>query len=138
MYNCLINHFYPLNTFDVVLCKYIYFLRSFYFLKTNLLLITTDWESFDVKHHFINTFLCVTKFATIKLVVTTHATNISNSTLISMRAMWHYFYIGLACQNCFAHLVLVLLALSMALLFREGSDKDWTQYTAFWLTDFLE
>ena len=35
--------------------------------------------------------------------------------MISMRDMSHYFYVGLACQNCFAHSVLVLIAISMAL-----------------------
>ena len=28
-------------------------------------------------------------------------------TMTSIRAMWHYIYIGLICQNCFAHSVLV-------------------------------
>ena len=32
--------------------------------------------------------------------------------------MWHHFYIGLVWQNCFAHSVLVLIALSII-----GSDK---------------
>ena len=66
-------------------------------------------------------FWCVTSFhqyffVTIKLIAVTSITNIKNSsTIISMRAMWQHFYIGLACQNCFAHSVLVLMALSMAL-----------------------
>ena len=33
-----------------------------------------------------------------------------------MRAMWHHFCIGLICQNCIAHSVLVLIVLSMILL----------------------
>ena len=33
-----------------------------------------------------------------------------------MRAMQYYFCIGLVCQNCFAHSMMVLVALSMALL----------------------
>ena len=51
-----------------------------------------------------------------QVIVTTCITNINNSlTVISMRVMWHLFYIGLVCQKCFAYSVLVLIALSMAL-----------------------
>ena len=45
-----------------------------------------------------------------------------------MRAMWHDFYIGLACQNCFAYSVLVLMALSMALSIKTEHNTlrfDW-------------
>ena len=42
-------------------------------------------------------------------------TIINNSlTMISSRVMGHHFYIGLVCQNCFPHSVLVIIALSMA------------------------
>ena len=42
----------------------------------------------------------MTKFATIKLIVATSITNINTSlTIISMRAIWHHFYIGLACHR---------------------------------------
>ena len=42
-------------------------------------------------------------------------TNISNLLImISMRDMWHHFYTGLVCQNCFAYSVLVLIALSVS------------------------
>ena len=45
--------------------------------------------------------------------MTARLNNIYNSlTMISKSAMWHHFYIGLVCQNCFAHSVLVLIALS--------------------------
>ena len=38
--------------------------------------------------------------------------NIKNwLTMICMRVMWHHFYIGFVCQNCFANLVLVLMVL---------------------------
>ena len=33
--------------------------------------------------------------------------------MISMRAMWHHFNIGLVCKNCFAYSVLILLAPSI-------------------------
>ena len=56
------------------------------------------------------------KFATMELLVATSITNINNLlAMISMRAMRHYFDIGLIYQSCFAHSVLVLIALSMAL-----------------------
>ena len=58
----------------------------------------------------------MTKVAIIKRMVATRITNINNSlTMVRMRVMWHHFYIGLACQNWFAHSVLVLMALSMSL-----------------------
>ena len=57
-------------------------------------------------------------------------TNISNSlTMISMRVMWHHIYVRLVCQNCSAHSVLVLIALSMALSnFVKGPIRS-TRYT---------
>ena len=57
------------------------------------------------------------KVATVKIIVATRITNINNSiSMISMRANWHHFYIGLVCQNCLAHsVVLALMTLSMAL-----------------------
>ena len=51
-----------------------------------------------------------------QLVMATRMSNINNSsTMISMRVMWHHFYIGLACQNCFAYPVLVLVVRFMVL-----------------------
>ena len=60
----------------------------------------------------------------------THITNINNSlTMISMRVMWHQFYIGLVCQNCFAHSLLVLMTLFMVLSnFVKGTIR-WIRYT---------
>ena len=50
----------------------------------------------------------MTKVATIKLIVAARITNINNSlTMTSMRVMWHQFYIGFVCQNCFALSVLI-------------------------------
>ena len=58
----------------------------------------------------------MTIVATINLIVVARITNINNSlTIISMRIMSDHFYIGLVCQNCFAHSVLALMALSLAL-----------------------
>ena len=60
----------------------------------------------------------------------THITNINNSlTMISMRVMWHQFYIGLVCQNFFAHSLLVLMTLFMVLSnFVKGTIR-WIRYT---------
>ena len=64
------------------------------------------------------------KFAAIKLTIATRMTNINNSlTIIRMTAMWHDFYIGLVCQNCFAHSVMVLVELSMMLSILQGSAR---------------
>ena len=61
-------------------------------------------------------YLFVNDKSCYQLVVATRITNITNSlTMISMRFKWYHFYIGLVCQNCFAHSVLVLMALSMGL-----------------------
>ena len=49
----------------------------------------------------------------IKLIVVPLITDINKLvTMNSMRANLIHFYIGLVCQNCFAHSVLVLIALS--------------------------
>ena len=64
------------------------------------------------------------KFATIKLTIATRMANIKNSlTLTRMTAMWHHFYIGLVCQNCFAHSVMVLVEHSMMLSISQGSAR---------------
>ena len=55
------------------------------------------------------------KIATMKLIAETPVTNANSLTMTSMRAVWHHFFIWLVYQNCFAYLVLVLIALSMAL-----------------------
>ena len=61
-------------------------------------------------------FFIYDKIYYMKLIVATHIVNISSSlAIISIRAMWCHFYIGLVCQNCFAHSVLVLITLSKAL-----------------------
>ena len=61
-------------------------------------------------------YLFVNDKSCYQLVVATRITNITNSlAMISMRVMWHHFYIGLVCQNCFAHSVLVLMELFMVL-----------------------
>ena len=43
-----------------------------------------------------------------------NSTKITSSAMTSIRAMWHYFYIGLVCQNCPAYLAMVLIALSIS------------------------
>ena len=48
-----------------------------------------------------------------QLIVATRVTNINNSLTIIMRVISHHFYIGLICQNCSAHSVLVLMVLFM-------------------------
>ena len=60
----------------------------------------------------------------------THITNINNSlNMISMRVMWHEFYIRLVCRNCFAYSLLVLMALFMVLSnFVKGTIR-WIRYT---------
>ena len=62
--------------------------------------------------------------------MTTHITNINNSlTMITMRVTWHQFYIGLVCQNCFAHSLLILMTLFMVLSnFVKGTIR-WIWYT---------
>ena len=61
-------------------------------------------------------YLFVNDKSCYQLVVATRITNITNSlTMISMRVMWYHFYIGLVCQKCFAHSVLVLIELFMVL-----------------------
>ena len=43
-------------------------------------------------------------------------TMINNSlTMISIRVRWHHVCLGMVCQNCVAHFVLVLMVLSLAL-----------------------
>ena len=69
--------------------------------------------------------------------MTTHITNINNSlTMITMRVTWHQFYIGLVCQNCFAHSLLVLMTLFMVLFNFVKVTIRWIQYTRL-LNDFL-
>ena len=47
-------------------------------------------------------FLVSGKICYYNPIVATRITNINNSLIMtSMRAMWHYFYVGLAWQNCF-------------------------------------
>ena len=76
------------------------------------------------QYFFINDKSCY------QLIMATHITNINNSlTMISMRVMWHHIYIGWVCQNCFAHSVLVLMALFMVLSnFVKGTIR-WIRYT---------
>ena len=61
------------------------------------------------QYFFINDISCY------QLIVETHITNIKNSLTMIMGVMWHHFYIGLVCQNCFAHSLLVLMVLFMVL-----------------------
>ena len=65
--------------------------------------------------------------------------NINNLlTMISMRVTWDHFYIRLVCQNWFAHSVLVLVALSMALSnFVKGPVVDPAEKSPGWTRLFI-